>query len=350
MLIPVVRTLASLVRRQKWEIAAVAGLALVAGEVYLRLPFGRPLEYQPDEELVAVLAPGQRSAWETVNRDGHRGKETDWSAPVILAVGDSQGWGAGVADDEVWTARLEGFLKRQRTYAAFQVVNASHPGHGPYQHYQRARRVLEKRRVDAVIVRASLEDWNFRPAPPEQVPQLIEEARFRQSVRRYTKVVPFLVKRVKEQAASIQTTFRPRPAAASPGLSRERGERMWREHGPWWERLADLAHRHDVPLVFLVYDPLGLPGSAVLHDRLRDFAEKRTGAHVFRLGPEAFGLRGGSPEERDREFRTRFALPHDPHANPLQHEVIGRAVHGFLAESGILAVAGARRQVLHAER
>src|SRR5262249_25487073 len=160
----------------KGEILAIVVLVVVAGEVYLRLPIGRQLEYQPDEELVSILAPAQQSLRETVNRDGHRGKDTDWSAPVILAVGDSQGWGAGVSDDEVWTARLEQLLRRDSAYAAFQVVNASHPGHGPFHHYMRARRVLKKHPIDLLLVRVSIEDWSFRPTPAQQVPEQLAAA------------------------------------------------------------------------------------------------------------------------------------------------------------------------------
>jgi hypothetical protein len=350
MLIPVLRTLATRFWRHKGELLAVVVLVAVAGEVYLRLPFGRQLEYQPDPELVGVLAPGQRSARETVNRDGHRGKDTDWSAPVILAVGDSQGWGAGVADDEVWTARLEQRLKRGRAYTAFQVVNASHPGHGPYHHYLRARRVLEKHRVDLLLVRVSLEDWNFRPAPPKQVPELIESARFRQAVRSYTKFLPFLANRAQEQLVSIRATFTPKSAATAGPPTLDKGRRMCAENGQWWDRIADLAEEHDVPVVFFLYDPTDLPGSQPLNARLGEIADRHPDVHLYRMGSRAFGLSGSTPEAINREFRARFTLPHDPHANALQHDRIAREVHAFLVNSGLLADVSARRRSLHAER
>src|SRR5260370_945761 len=119
----------------------LSGLALlVLGEVYLRLPFiPQRLESMPDEELGGIVAPSQRgydwlgnfsvqSVPITVNSDGHRGRDTDWSGPVLLAVGDSQGWGTGVADDEVYTAVLETWLREQPGQSEVQVVNASGPG------------------------------------------------------------------------------------------------------------------------------------------------------------------------------------------------------------------------------
>jgi lysophospholipase L1-like esterase len=344
------RTLRTKAWLHKWELVAVVVLVGVAGEIYLRLPIGRQIEYQPDEELVSILAPGQQSLHETVNRDGHRGKDTDWSAPVILAVGDSQGWGAGVADDEVWTTRLEQRLKRQGAYAAFQVVNASHPGFGPFQHYARARRVLEKHRVDLLLVRVSIEDLNFRPTPAKQVPELFAAAQSRQALKQYTKFVPFLNKRVEEQLVSVRAIFRPRPGKPSAARSPDKGHRMWEEQGRWWEKIADLAEQHGVPLVFFVYDPTDLPGSDVLQAQLQQIIATRENVSLFRLSSKAFGLRGSTPEAIEREFRARFTLPHDPHANALQHDRIGHAVHAFLVEKGLLAEARAKRWIPYAQR
>lgn len=349
MLIPVLRTLSNRAWLHKWEIFAVVMLMTIAGEIYLRVPIGRQLEYQPDEEFVSILAPGQQSLRETVNRDGHRGKDTDWSAPVILAVGDSQGWGAGVADDAVWTARLEQRLKHHSEYAAFQVVNASHPGHGPFQHYLRARRVLDNHRIDLLLVRVSIEDCDFRPTPAQQVPQQLAAAQMRQMVKRYTKFVPFLGKRAEEQLVSIRSIFRSLPRKGSPAAP-DMGQRMWEEHGLWWQKIADLAQGRRVPLVFFLYDPTDRTSSAVLQERLRKSIAVRQEVYVLRLGSEAFGLRGRTLEVREREFRARFTLPHDPHANALQHDRIGRAIHAFLVDRGLLAAASAKRWIAQVKR
>src|SRR4051812_44163223 len=146
---------------RKLDILCVLVLVVIAAEVHLRLPWGRQMEYRSDPELVGILRPGQWSALETVNSDGHRGKETDWTKPALVAVGDSQGWGAGLADEAVWTARLEELLHRKLDLPDVQVVNASHPGHGPYHQYVRLRRVLEAHKVEAVLVRVSIEDRTF---------------------------------------------------------------------------------------------------------------------------------------------------------------------------------------------
>src|SRR5260370_17024942 len=125
------------------RVVFLSGLGrLVLGEVYLRLPFiPQRLESMPDEELGGIVAPSQRgydllgnfsvqSAPITVNSDGHRGRDTDWSGPVLLAVGDSQGWGTGVADDEVYPAVLETWLLGQPGQGCGQRAHASGTGFG----------------------------------------------------------------------------------------------------------------------------------------------------------------------------------------------------------------------------
>ena len=129
----------------------------------------------------------------------------------------------------------------------------------------------------------------------------------------------------------------------SPALLEKIGNRFRRE-------VKAFAAEHEVPILFYLHDPTDLPGSAVVRDRLRALAQTYPAVHVFRLGSEAYGLRGASAEEVFRDYRARFTLPHDPHANALQHDLIGQTVHSFLAESGLLAAARLRRQVLHAER
>src|SRR4029453_15402832 len=118
--------------------------ALALGETYMRLPFLLPrLEYEPDRELEARLAAGQRGylllanmSMRTppisVNREGHRGPEDDWRRPVILVVGDSEWLGAGVEGDEAWPPVLERAPKPPPPPEPVHVVNASQPGFGPY--------------------------------------------------------------------------------------------------------------------------------------------------------------------------------------------------------------------------
>src|SRR5437773_5517898 len=82
--------------RARQQILLTVVLVLLMGEVYMRLPFiPQRLEYEPDIELGVKLGANQvgylwmadmsmPSPCMTINNEGHRGEETDWSKPVIL--------------------------------------------------------------------------------------------------------------------------------------------------------------------------------------------------------------------------------------------------------------------------
>ncbi|MBI1915835.1 MAG: hypothetical protein HYS12_14040 [Planctomycetes bacterium] len=320
--------------RMKWYVFCVLGVATLAGEVYLRLPCGRQLEYQPDPDLGGVFRPGQSSSMVTVNRDGHRGKDTDWLRPVLLAVGDSQSWGSGVPDADVWTARLEDFLHEKPDLGAIQVVNASHPGHGPYHQFVRMRRVLEAHKVRAVLVRVSIEDRRFTAPRPEELPRLVAEVEWRQQVRSVTKFLPFVVNKAKEQLPSMAAVFGPKQMQTTAVRSEEAGRKMWEEQSRWWERMIEVAAEHNTSLVFCIHDPTDLPSSAVLAANLAKQIEGRKNVFLLRLGSKAYGLRAGNTDALWREYRSRFTLFHDDHGNQAQHELVARTLFAFFQDKG----------------
>lgn len=122
-------------------------LCASAAEVVLRLRYGPPLHFkhpQPryldDPQVGHRLEPGQRTFNHDeplrVNAEGVRGPEYAAQPPAgtrrILALGDSQTFGNGLAFDETWPAQLE-----QRLDAAggrWQVINGGLAGTDTWQH------------------------------------------------------------------------------------------------------------------------------------------------------------------------------------------------------------------------
>src|SRR5437762_2325073 len=234
--------------RHKLDVLCVVVVVVIAAEVHLRLPWGRQMEYQPDPELVGVLRPGQASLKEHINSDGHRGKETDWTKPAIVAVGDSQGWGTGLPDDVIWTARLENLLHRRLGLNDVQVVNASHPGHGPHHQYVRLRRVLEAHKVEAALVRVSIEDRNFTAPSPAELPALAAAVASRQTVRTVTKFAPFLLHRIAGEGPLFNFFGKGGNPQAPTARSAQSGELMWSRQRDWWERMIELCADRSTPI------------------------------------------------------------------------------------------------------
>lgn len=332
---------------------------LLLGEVYMRLPFiPQRLEYRPDRELGGVLRPDQvgyvwlgnmslQSPPITINRDGHRGRDTDWSRPVMLVVGDSESFGAGVEDPEVWTARLESALRRRPELAALQVVNASHPGHGPYHQVVFLRRALEAHRVDGVLVRVAVGQRNFRVPLPAELEREIATAQWRERLRSVTKFVPFLYNKFEAQvprirAALVPAPLRKRPAPGGGDSSPAAGRAAWRDGRAAWEEMARLTACVDIPITFVVHDATGRPAAAALAESLGGLVDAGGRVHVIRLGPEAFGLGKREGAEARQLLRETLTLGRDPHANPRQHQLIADALTTGLEAAGVTARLGHR--------
>ncbi len=339
-----------------WRFVGLAiVLTLLLGEVYMRLPFVLPrLEYEPDRELDGRLAPRQhgyvwlanmslQSPAISINREGHRGVDREWRRPTILVVGDSEWFGAGVDDDEVWTSQLESDLNSPSREKPVQVVNASHPGFGPFHQAMVIERLLARHAVDAILVRVSPGQHQFRPVPEGERDGRVAAAHRRATLRRWTKFLPFLVNKLEAQVPAIRAALTPhvlqRRREPGEGLSVAVGRAMAAEAMPWWQRMADHAEAKGAPLVFVVHDPVSAPAAAPLEAALRSVAAAHRAAHVVRLGPEAFGLDPTAPTDQlRRALRTRLTIGLDPHANVLQHRLIAQALGRALHEMEIPAL------------
>jgi hypothetical protein len=319
---------------------------IVGGELYMRLPFiPQRLEYLPDQELGAALKPSQQGyMWLanmsatsppiTLNADGHRRGATDWSRPVVLALGDSEGLGVGVADGEEYTAVAEKGLRRLPGYERVQVVNAALPGSGPYHHLVVLRRLLATRPVCAVVARMTIQDRNFNgPSSAREQEAAYTMMCHHSRVRQYTRFLPYLQAKFDAQLPSLRTAVTPwmlRPVQEEqPELPAEVGRAMWEKNEAYWAEMVCLTQAHQVPLLFLIHDPVGNQATQVLVEGCRSLIQNHPHCHLLRLGPEQFQLSSGTPEELRKEFNASFTLwqsHRDYHANPRQHRHVGEAL------------------------
>ncbi len=316
-------------------------------EVYMRIPFiPQRLEYNVDEELIYALKPSQvgyqwqgnmsyKSPLITMNSDGHRGRETDWSKPVLIAFGNSEAFGSGVEDEEVWTARLETKLRGVDGCGDLQVVNASHPGDAPWKHVKKMKRILEKHDVEGIVVRADLADRMWNAPNPRRLKREVEKTRERQEIRRYTKGVPFLYNKIKAQEPSIRRVFRLRRAHTGRGsdpAGTQQALAMWRENQRWWEEMAREASGKGIPLIFMLVDLTDASGYERLKELLDEAMSGYEDVYTVRLMSRDFGLNRGPKEKMEEEIQVRLTLKRDPHANALQHKLVGTKLFEHLVE------------------
>ncbi|MDP6526163.1 MAG: hypothetical protein QGH42_04290 [Kiritimatiellia bacterium] len=332
-------------------LCATAVLVLVIGDIQTRLPFIPPrLEYQPDRELKGIFKPEQhgflwlanqsmKSLPMTVNRDGYRGADTDWSRKDVLALGSSESFGTGVRDDEVWTAVLQKMLNDGQ--AAWSVANVGGPGLGAYQQDEVLRRIQAKSiRPDVILVRVSIGDRNFGPIPEHLREGQYQASLKRHRIRRITTFLPYLYSKVQVQIPSMKRACRPifmqPPIIPAYYGERQAGEEMADKDTVYWEQMVTRAEAMGSTIVFLVHDPHGFDSSAVLLERLEALCRNHAGARVVQLGPAVYGMDRIPAEQREVHFNQNLTLVRDPHANALQHRLTGEAVGRWLRETRIL--------------
>src|SRR4030095_6065600 len=143
--------------------------------------------------------------------EGHRGPEDDWRRPVILVVGDSEWFGAGVEDEEAWPRVLERRLNTPAPPQPVHVVNASQPGFGPYHAAVVIDRALARHRVGALSVPLSTPQLTSLPVPEAERDARVAAAERRAALRRWSRFLPFLAHKLEDPLPSLRAALIPNP-------------------------------------------------------------------------------------------------------------------------------------------
>jgi hypothetical protein len=332
----------------KWEVALSIFIALLIGETWVRIHLVAPrLEYQIDRELNGRLAPNQRGTMMlgspsppiTLNSEGFRGGEIDWNKTIIIALGGSQTFGSGVADNQTSSFFLENMIVSQQGMENFQVVNAAHPGHGPTHHLVILNRIINKTTPSLIIARVDIGMRNFKVPKESEKNALVEATKVRHHVRKITKFLPLVITRVQRQLNSIKKSFIPNfiNVSSSTGkVDRSKAKFMWEENRDCWEEMANLAQSRQIPLVFSVTNLMGNEAVFFIKQKLEELCETNKECYLMYLGPEVIGLENVPKEFQKQEYRNKYTLGYDPHGNSFQTKRVANATMKYIESSGLL--------------
>jgi lysophospholipase L1-like esterase len=163
---------------------AVASMGVGIGvlELGLRIALPKPIHfrypqesYDFDSEIAHVLRPSQhaythdREVW--INAKGQRGREfsplPEPGVVRVLALGDSQTFGNGLAQDETWPKQLEIELGARAGAAGphFEVVNGGIPGSDTWQHERLLPRLADLYHPQLAVLAFYVNDVSPRYAP-----------------------------------------------------------------------------------------------------------------------------------------------------------------------------------------
>ena len=318
------------------HVVVVGILFLILGEIWFRLPWTtKILVYEFDDERNYRLVGGQSrglglanfsvmSPPITINSYGFRNAEIDWTTPTILAVGSSQVLGPGIGDNEVWTA-----IVTDRLSAAggrpLMVINAGTPGYGPYHQSVTVRRYLERHpHPRLLVVRAAVSDRAFPKPSKAQLEDLRQHMALSSRVRRLSEFLPFLVNKLSAQLGAIRQTFLPTSREGQETAiddSPDTADAMWHSNVPFWRDMADLAGRQGIPVVFFIDGADGAPSAQRLKHLFTDEFGHREDVAIALLDAQHTGIDVKDADTRRRQYRERFQLGYDPHANARLHRL-----------------------------
>lgn len=336
-----------------FSLCVVCLMVLIIGEIWMRLP-GTPhgIQYAYDEELGHRYVPNQVAssrimgafALETppivIDGEGYRNRVVDWNRPIIVALGSSEVVGPGVAEEDIWTARLTRLLRKGSGNDPL-VYNAGTGGYGPFHASVVLQRFIEKHKKPVlVIVRVSIGDSNFLRLTPNQLKEEQSNKERRDFIKKYTLFIPFLYNKAQLQLDSIRSVlsmYRPGQVFERPeDETAEAAERMWEQNKEYWFKIAALCKEMNVPVLFLVYNPYGTVSGQVLFNSLMTHFSNERCELVWMLDNSHLGLFQEDLNERRNSFGAKYTLKYDPHANRLQHKVIADELFKYLKTNNIL--------------
>jgi len=287
--------------------------------VHFRYPQPR---YERDAEIGHWLQPNQRSFTHDkrvfVNSIGIRGAEHSRVAPPstrrILAIGDSQTFGNGLAMADTWPAQLEQELDRLGQ-GGWEVLNGGIPSTDTWQHVHVLRRLASSYSFDGVVLAFYVNDvtrpWEAGPAE--------------ERTNTWLKRTAYVFKR----SALLTLIWQTYQGLTTAGNAKEKErriltgepspavERGWDEVGRSLAEIVQLTEELDVGLILVVLprrDQVSGPLDATAYN-------ERIAAIASRLGIESIDV---LPDLREAYARDGDALfiPWDGHNASLANAVI----------------------------
>jgi len=263
---------------------------------------------------------GRNVIWYRTNNAGYRGRdfslEKQPGTMRIAFLGDSFGFGSGVKDDDVVTARLEARLNQQSA-CPIEVYNFSVENYDTADEAALLEQKVLKYRPDLIILWYFLND----PGMPAPVVATWKPRLFPRSwpwLRRYSVLADFVgaeVDRVILHDLTVKTYH----------AEHQDSDERWMATKRHLERMAGLAKERGIPIYLFIHPELFRLGRypfQAIHDKVLTTA-RGYGFRAFDL-LEAF---------RGRDAKALWVHPLDRHPNEEAHRLAAEYVAGVLSQT-----------------
>lgn len=339
--------------------AALAGMSLlftaVLLDVALRFIYPPPVVwnypqeyYEYDAEIAHVLRPNQHGYTHdkpiSVNSHGLRDREyaakPESGVRRVLAIGDSQTFGNGVALEDSWPKQVEQRLNENASTGGnqrWEVLNAGIPGTDSWQHEIWMGRLLEVYHPDAVVLAVYVNDVS-----PSYVPK---QRKAGDKTNTFKKRVGYLAKRsalvnliLQRLAARAHAHRMSKGRAVSEfiltGVPNERIERGWEQVDRSLAAMQAECSKRGIAFLVAILprrdQVSGEQPARIYNDRVASIARSH-GVDSIDVLPDLC--------RAYEEYGAQLFIPWDGHNSPIANRVIGTKISERLSSLGSLMAA-----------
>jgi len=318
-------------------------VSTVAGELLLRLALPAPNHwkypqerYLYDPQIGVQLAPNQRAYTHDkpveINSMGVRDREYSGRAPAgikrVVALGDSQTFGNGLAIEDTWPKKLEGELNDRFGHSHWQVLNCGIPGTDTWQHEVILKRMMDAYHPDLAILAFYVNDVTDR--------YILEPRDVVAATNTFGKRLAYLLKEsvllliIRDAIASVELWFRPSRSfeiqqAVVTGAVDPAVEKGWRQVDHSLAAMKATANQHGAAFLVLVLprrDQVdGRQSSRGYQSRLREVLQRHGIPHVDAL--ESMQLAYAN-------YGRSMFIPWDGHNSAIANRVIADELTGVV--------------------
>jgi hypothetical protein len=276
--------------------------------------------FEPNQKGIQILSNGMPSPMASINGLGLRGADPQEGKGNILILGDSFTFGAGVADEETFVARLHDVLKTQ-----VSVINGGQPGYGLFQMEAALHRLGENLKPELVI--AVIWQGDFLRRPPNEN----ERASIRrtQALSRIIKNSVLLthIYRMVEKAVIVFGAQRAVVHVGEGGKAEASADSYVKgleDDRPVLVRMNELAKTYGKGLVIVLWPKEGFvshlpPAEVGLAERLKDSLEKFSRESQIPFISVQPMLQAAKPIEQ-------LVIAGDGHPTPIAHCLVAQTI------------------------
>ncbi|MGH1471227.1 MAG: hypothetical protein ACRBCS_08545 [Cellvibrionaceae bacterium] len=305
--------------------------------------FHKPLKNQ--EGYIWTRGMSRRSDKIVINNIGTRGEGQTLSCDKIriLSTGSSSGFGEGVSEESVWSARLNKLFTDRSVNA--EIYNGGVPGWGFYQWSNYISLYAEEFSPEIVFIPLSHGDfWFYPPAGTVQErASWVESDKKKKAILNYDNVIGYILRKTQYILTAMKKKYF---SSKSDGESQLLGDQLngfkkhFKNQLKYIDTLIDLSKQHDFKLVFFVRNADFTVAGQELYKELSTLSSQSDGFFVGQVSPKDFPI-NIKKDDVEKYYNEMLIIKHDGHPNDFYSQLMADKAYEVLShvikDSGITA-------------